>query len=241
MIRVERHRHILAYLEQHKSASVKELSEALFASESSVRRDLTVLEKSGVIQRVYGGVLLSKYQNSVVPLALRESANPAEKEQLAQSAAAMVPENATVILDASSTTRRILRYLGHLRQLTVITNNARVFEDAERLPNAKIYSTGGIYDRKNHAFVGPAAEHYLRTVHADYLFFSSQGISEEGEISDASEAETALRRVMLERADKKIFLCDSSKIGIRRTFHLCSREELTEILCTSPLPWENNI
>jgi DeoR/GlpR family transcriptional regulator of sugar metabolism len=237
-MQAERHRRLLDYLETSKSASVKQLAEALFTSESSVRRDLAALEKAGLIQRVWGGVILSKYQNSVVPLALRESANSGEKEQIAASAAALVPENATILLDASSTTHRMLRYLGHLRNLTIITNDARTFADAESIPNARIYSTGGIYDRKNHAFVGAAAENYLRTVHADFLFFSSQGISEDGEISDASEEETALRRVMLERARERVFLCDSSKLGIRRTFRLCSREDVSRIVCTCPLPWE---
>ena len=238
MIREERHARILDYLEANKSASVCQIAQALFTSESSVRRDLVTLEKSGLVQRVWGGVILSKYQNSVVPLALRESANSGEKERIAAEAAALVKENMTILMDASSTVHRMLRYLGHLRSLTVITNDARAFSDAELIPNARIYSTGGIYDRMNHAFVGAAAEAYLRTVHADLLFFSSQGISEDGEISDASEEETALRRVMLERADERIFLCDSSKLGKRRTFTICQKDDVDDIICDKPMPWE---
>ena len=45
---------------------------------------------------------------------------------------------------------------------------------------------------------------------------------------------------MLERADERIFLCDSSKIGLRRTFRLCSREDVSRILCPVPLPWDEN-
>ena len=78
----------------------------------------------------------------------------------------------------------------------------------------------------------------MRNVSADILFFSSQAISEDGEISDVSEEETSLRRVMLSRAKKKIFLCDSSKLGLEKTFRLCSKNDVDVIICDEKLPWE---
>jgi DeoR/GlpR family transcriptional regulator of sugar metabolism len=78
----------------------------------------------------------------------------------------------------------------------------------------------------------------VRGISADLFFFSSQGITEEGEITDVSEEETSLRRVMLSRAKRSIFLCDSSKIGIRRVFTLCTRHDVDRIICDTMLPWE---
>ena len=87
-------------------------------------------------------------------------------------------------------------------------------------------------------FVGAAAENYIRNTYADILFFSSQAISNDGEISDVSEEETSLRRIMLDRAKVKIFLCDSSKIGQKKTFTLCTKDNVNEIICDATLPWE---
>ena len=95
-----------------------------------------------------------------------------------------------------------------------------------------------MYSPRSHAFVGPAAENFVRSVSVDILFFSSQGITEDGEISDVCEEETHLRRVMLSRAKKKILLCDSSKIGVRGDFLLCRREDVDMIICDKKLPWE---
>ena len=58
------------------------------------------------------------------------------------------------------------------------------------------------------------------------------------EISDVSEEETALRKVMLSRSKKKIFLCDSSKLGQKKTFTLCSKDDIDVIICNKSLPWE---
>ena len=98
---------------------------------------------------------------------------------------------------------------------------------------------GGYYDAEEHAFIGSAAERYVQGVNADIFFFSSSALSNEGEISDVSEVETALRRVMLTRARRRVFLCDSSKLGDRRTFVVCNKDDVTDIICDKKLPFES--
>lgn len=233
----DRRQAILAILEEKKSATVRELAGAVYTSEASVRRDLEALEAEGYLHRVYGGAVLSNPANSVTPLALRDGEHAAQKEALAKRAAEMVADGSTLIMDASSTTRRMFKHLLTRHGLRIFTNNLHAVDLMEG-SDAEIYLTGGLYDRKNHAFVGPAAERFLSSVSADLLFFSSQGLSESGEISDVSAIDNSLRRVMLSRAEKSVFLCDSSKIGVRRDFVLCTRHEVDLILCDRPLPWE---
>lgn len=233
MIQYERQQQLFNYLKQNKSATVRQLAALLYSSEASVRRDIAALEEQGLVRRKYGGVVLAEYEHSVAPLALRDPANAAHKEQIARRAAELVEDGMTVLLDASSTARRILPFLQNKKDLRIITNNARLF-DGRVLP-ACVHCTGGRYDGENGAFLGPGAERFLRSVRADILFFSSQGLDENGVISDASEEETALRRVMLQAAEKKYFLCDSSKLGQKRTFILCTKDDVDGIICDSAL------
>ena len=237
MIRFERQQQILTYLKEHKSATVRQLAEHLYISEASVRRDIAALEEQGLVSRKYGGVVLAEYENSVVPLALRDPANAARKDEIARRAAGLIRDGMTIMLDASSTARRIVQHLEGKQNLRVITNSVRVFELCPA--SVTVYCTGGRYVRKNAAFVGAKAVEFIQSVRADILFFSSQGLSAEGVISDASEEETALRRQMLAAAQKRYFLCDSSKIGISHTFLLCTKEDVDGIICDVPLPWEN--
>lgn len=232
----ERQQEILARLESRGAMSIHELAAALFVSEASIRRDVALLERDGALRRVHGGVLPAGGE-SVVPLRVRDGEHSAQKERIASRAAEMVPDGATILLDASSTVRRMLKYLARKRGLTIITNNDRVFDELGA-SDAAVYCTGGRFNRENHAFVGPAAEAFVRGISADMLFFSSQGVSLEGEISDHSEAETALRRCMLDCAEKRVFLMDASKLGVKCTFRLCGRERVSDFLCDVPLPWE---
>ena len=239
MIGYERLQKILEYLESKRSATVRELADALYVSEASVRRDIASLEAKGFVNKIYGGVILSKYRGDVVPVNLRDGEHSGVKDELARRAAQMIKSGDTVIIDASSTARRIVKYLGSVRDVKIITNNLRIFGECQN-PHIKLYCTGGTYSQSNHALIGPAAENYLRGVSADLLFFSSQGVTEDGMISDVSEEESSLRRVMLERADRKFFLCDASKIGVRKTFTLCRADSLDGVICDKPLPWEQN-
>ena len=237
MIRYDRQRGIIEYLEKKHTATVKELSDSLYSSEASIRRDIEALENQGFVKKIYGGVVLAKYQNGVVPVSMRDSDHSAVKDELAKRAAELISDGDTVIMDASSTVRRMIKYLGNKRDVKIVTNNLRIFSECSE-PQIKLYCTGGSYSEKNHAFVGPAAENYLRNISADLLFFSSQGISEDGIISDASEEENSLRRVMIEHSKRRYFLCDSSKIGVRKMFTLCHKDDLTGVICNKNLPWE---
>ena len=127
----------------------------------------------------------------------------------------------------------------YFHRIKIITNNQQVFNEAIS-PEISLYCTGGRFLSEDKIFVGSIAEKLVKDIHADLMFFSSQGISVNGEITDASEEETALRQAVLSRAKKKIFLCDSSKIGLQYTFLVCNKDWIDHIIYDKNLPWEKN-
>ena len=237
MIIYERQETILNYLKQNRVSTIKELSRIVWSSESSVRRDIKVLEQKGYVKQIYGGVIAAEYANNVVPINLRDSFNISIKEELAKKAASHIFNGATIFMDGSSTVRRIIKYIDKFKDLKIITNNQRIFSECTH-PHIKLYCTGGLFDSQNRIFFGNTSEKYIDNINADIFFFSSQAISNCGEISDISEEETSLRKVMLSRSKKKIFLCDSSKLGLQKTFTLCNKDDVDLIICDKSLPWE---
>ncbi len=224
---------ILKELDANESISVKELAAKFFFSESSIRRDILLMEKRGLVTHIYGGVMLAQYQNTVMPAIIRDSENSDIKDLIASTAARLIKNGDTILLDSSSTTRRILNYISDKKDIRIITNNQRIFQDFVKI-NAQLYCTGGTYNPKNHNFLGLAAESYVKKISADIVFFSSLGLSNNGEINDVSEEEISMRSAMLSRAKKKIFLCDSSKIGVSKLITLCSITEVDDVICDRP-------
>ena len=224
-----RQNEILKYLETRRFASISELAEVVFRSEATVRRDIQKLSDKGLVKIVYGGVVKPEYSKSPVPVDLRERENSEEKERIAKKASELIRDNQTIILDASSTVRRICKYIKGYKNLTVITNNLRVCEELKNT-SVKVFSTGGLLLPRRECFVGHFAEEFISGVKADMLFFSSQGLSENGDITDSSEEEIAIRKAMIASSKKQYFLCDSRKINADYPFKLCNKEDITDIL-----------
>ncbi|MBQ9132553.1 MAG: DeoR/GlpR transcriptional regulator [Clostridia bacterium] len=238
MIQYERQNQILQQLEQNPSISIRKLATTLYASEATIRRDLRELEDRGLIRRVYGGAILTQSLGLNAPLYIRNQDKSDIKDKIAQEAAGLIRNGDTLLLDASSTTQHLIKYLPAFRDLTVITNCMTILE---KLSNTKInlICTGGKYIPNNAVFIGHQTQEMLRNIYADILFFSSQGISENGDISDSCEEETALRRVMLQRARKRVFLCHSDKLGRQCLYHVCNGRELDAVICDKPLSFSN--
>ena len=221
MANPERQEEILEYLRVRRFASIAELAERLYTSQATVRRDVEKLAALGAIKAVYGGVVLAEYENTPVPIFFRDKENSATKDRIAEKAAELVHDNSTVIFDSSSTVRRMCKHIITRKGLTVITNNLRVCQELKD-SDVRVVCTGGSLVSGRECFVGHFAENFIRQIKADALFFSSQGVSENGDITDSSEEEIALRRAMIESSKEQYFLCDGSKVGKDFPFVLCN-------------------
>lgn len=232
MLQIERHKQILQLLKFHTALRVSDLAKKLYISEATVRRDLSEMEKAGLVRRVYGGVTLNEAE---MPLDFRRQENAEAKREIAAKAAALISDGDTVFLDSSSTAQHMLPYLSRFRDLTVITNSHSVMEQLCTSEH-RLISTGGRLLSRNRAFVGPAAEAALESLSPGIAFFSGQGVGTDGEITDDSEEETSLRRVLLRRAACTVFLCDTGKLGKRHLYRLCHLCEVDEVICDGEIP-----
>ena len=191
MIQVGRQQQIMELLHAKHFMTVSEIAESIYVSEATVRRDISKLAEQGLVKQVYGGVVLSEYRNEVVPISLRDKENSAKKEQIAMKAAELIHDNDTVIFDASSTVRRICRHITGRKNLTIITNNLRVCQELKD-SDVTVYCTGGALMTRRECFLGHYAEEFIRGIKADAVFFSSQGYSENGEITGIISESTPL-------------------------------------------------
>ena len=218
---------ILRILGERGKISIEELSEAVYASSSTVRRELTRLEQQGLVRRYHGGV--SQAGALMPPKTIRETRNQAEKAAVAEKAARLISEGETVFIDASSTVQYMIAHLSGIKRLTVYTNGA---DTAMRLSEAGVraISVGGELLAESMAYVGAIAEACIRRVRFDAAFLSAAGFDGET-VSDWSEAETVLRRTVIECSERCYLLFDHSKLGKRYTHVLCQRGELDGIIC----------
>lgn len=226
MLNKEREQEILRIVKVRGFVSVKQLCDTLFASESSIRRDLKALEQRGLVKRSYGGASLETNHSHIVTFNHRTRQNTVAKREIAQKAARLIRDGSILFLDQSSTAFYLANELVSRSALTVVTNNIEIMM---LLSNTKIklISSGGVLSEENrNCLIGSEAQKTFENIFADHVFFSVKGIADDGVVTDCSIDEIAVRNAMLKNADKKVLLCDSTKFGLRASFKQC---ELSDV------------
>lgn len=227
MYDIERREQILSMVSAEKHISVAELAARLYASPSTIRRDLARLETEGLLRRTHGGALTCADYHSQVPLAVREADQIDAKRRIAARAVDFIRDGDTVFLDASTTTGFLVSELGRFRDLCILTNSPKTSMALAAL-DCRSYCTGGELLSGSVAYVGLMAAAAFRGMRADVCFFSARGLSDAGEISDSSPEECFIKRVMLEQSERKIFLCAREKQGKRYAHIICRTGDVDE-------------
>lgn len=242
MLEEERHSQIRKVLGEERAVTVREMAKSLYVSEATIRRDLTAMEKEGVIRRVHGGAILVKQSNRDVPLYLRENVNAQAKDAIARRASSLIRENDVILLDASSSAFALIPYLRAADNLIVITNGIKAALELGRM-HIKTFCTGGTMIDNSFSLVGHHAEGMIQSMTADIMFFSCLGVSAPGIMNDTSVEETRLRQIMFRHAKRKVLLCDSSKFGKEFFLSLGSLSQIDEMISDVPLPdvWQKMI
>jgi DeoR family fructose operon transcriptional repressor len=220
-VQVERLDAIRSHLYTHGFSSIQALSEAAGASLATIRRDLQVLEREGVIDRVHGGARIAK--GSSVEMAFQERAkrNLDAKRAIGAAAYELLIPHATVFLDAGTTVLQLARLIRvHPLPLRIFTNGLAVAQEFLDIPNLEVTLLGGLLRSENASTVGPQAEAMLSTLWFDQLFLGVSAIGPDGAIYSVDSAEANLNKCMLSRAAQRFLLTDSSKFGTRATYRV---------------------
>lgn len=234
MFKNERKETILELLQHYEHMTPHMLAEKTFTSYSSIRRDLEELENAGLIHRNYGRVELVNNHPTLVSYPVRISKNSEQKLLIAKKAAALIQEGDTIFIDSSSSCSYFAKELLNLRGITVVTNNVEVLYFMTQ-NNTTVICSGGIQAEPNrYALIGAGAETTFSNIHADWAVFSTRSLTQDGLLYDIHYHETVVRNIMLKNADKKMFLCDSSKLNTISTYHQCSLSDVDYLVCDSP-------
>ena len=226
MLRLEREKEILAILEDKGHASVQQLSQILYTSESTIRRILVDLDRKGQIRRSYGGAELIQVQHQVDQFHSRLRQNSHAKKIIAEKAAALVPEGSIIFLDQSTSSYHLASALMEKKRLTIVTNNLGIAGLLSGTDFEIILSGGRLGRQVRTCLVGEDSHRIFQEFYGDFAFISACSVSEDGVVSDCDREEILVRKAMLDNAKTKVFLCDSSKFGNRSAYRQCHLSEL---------------
>ena len=209
----ERHQQILARARSEGRVDVTALADELDVTPETIRRDLTALERHGLVRRVHGGAIPVERLGFEPGIADREGLLAGEKERIAKAALDELPDGGAVIFDAGTTTVRLAELLPTDRELTVVTHALPVATVLATRPGITLHLVGGTVRGRTLAAVGTWAVRALADIHADVAFVGTNGLSVEHGLTTPDLAEAAVKRALVTNARRTVVLADHTKLG----------------------------
>jgi DeoR family fructose operon transcriptional repressor len=211
----ERQQAIAGLVTQRGRVAVTAVAEHFGVTTETVRRDLAVLERAGMLRRVHGGAVPAGTLAVVEPgLGERHSTRTDAKRRIAAAAAGLLPgTSGSVILDGGSTTAALAELIPGDRALVAATNSVPIAARLAGAPGITLHVLGGRVRGITQSAVGESTVGALADLRADVVFLGTNGISPGYGFSTPDEAEAAVKRAMARAGQRVVVLGDSSKLG----------------------------
>lgn len=207
-----RHQEILTRARAEGRVAVPSLARQLGVTVQTIRRDLGGLADAGLLARVHGGAVLPSGTRNIGH-ADRSSLNPAAKAAIGQTAAARIPNGASIFLDIGTTSEAVAQALLRHSGLLVVTNNINVANILIGNPEAEVVLAGGLLRRADGGLVGEATADFIRQFKVDTAVIGASAIDADGDVLDFDFREVRVVQAALELARRSILAVDGSKLA----------------------------
>lgn len=218
--------------------SVADVAREVGISEMTVRRDLEMLEREGLVQRSHGGAVPMP-ANAVIQIepsyAARRDLNAAAKQRIAARAAALVLAGQAIGLDTGSTVAYLAGELADREELKIVTNSLQTILAMPQPILPEVFLLGGRLRPREGSLCGGITHQQLNGHWFDWFFMGVCGIDAEG-VYDYSPEDTEVKTIFRQQSKRVAALCDSSKFNRRSFVRICGFESLDTIVTDAALP-----
>lgn len=211
MLTEERYQYIIDRLAQQGLVKSQDLMKETNSSESTIRRDLDVLEERGLLARVHGGAKRVYEVEQELPVTEKTLKNVHEKKEIAQYAATMISDGDTIFLDAGTTTLYMIPFLKH-KKIRIVTNavqQASLLADQ----NNDVILIGGVLKNTTKAVIGTISLNQLSQYRFNKAFLGINGIDIEYGLTTPDPEEAAIKKQAVKNSAKVFILADKTKFN----------------------------
>ncbi|MFY8030952.1 MAG: DeoR/GlpR family DNA-binding transcription regulator [Devosia sp.] len=225
---------IMALARQHGRVQVDELSVLFHVTPQTVRRDVNELCDLGLLERQHGGANLP---SGVVNFAYESRRQQAAdgKRAIGEAAAALIPDEASIIINIGTTTEQVAMALRRHRGILVVTNNINVANILRAAPEIEVVIAGGVVRHADGGVVGEAAVDFIRQFRVDYAVIGVSAIDADGTLLDYDFREVKVAQAIIETARKTILVCDNMKFSRTAPVRIGHLEQI-DVLVTDMSP-----
>ncbi|WP_145541300.1 DNA-binding transcriptional regulator YciT [Yersinia alsatica] len=226
-----RQQSIIQLVNDRQRISVSELAQASQVSEVTIRQDLNLLEKRGLLKRVHGSAVALQSDDVDV----RMMTHFATKQKLANHAASLVNDGETIFIESGSSNALLAHKLAQRPEITLVTVSgyiARQLKDSA----CEVILLGGIYQKKSDSMVGPLTQLCLRHVHFSKAFIGIDGYQPNAGFTGRDMLRAEVINSVLAKGAENIILADASKFGQVHQNSLAPLSSISRVITDNRLP-----
>lgn len=227
---------IESYINEHKAASIDELSDYFNVSINTIRRDIAILADTNKVKKVYGGVKsIESSISQAVDYSKRNIEHYDEKIHIAKATAKHIQANDVIYIDTGTTTVHILDYVDTDLPFTVISNSLDVINKAALFENVSLLVIGEKYKYRTRSFIGIESNTLIEKLNIDKAFMAATGVDIHNGLTNAELEENIIKKLIVSRSRFVYALADHTKMGKSTLLTFMECDEL-DTLITNKLP-----
>ena len=227
---------ILYAVMRHGYVSIDSLSDELGVSPQTIRRDITAMDRTGMLERRPGGAscrtttLNSSYD-------ARQVEDLKDKERIARAIADYIPDNCSIFLTLGTTNEIIANALLERTGLMIITNNTVAALTLNKKPDFEVVLASGYMRKSSHGLVGATTIDFVNGFQCDFLITSAGGINENnGWLVDYHNADVSVAQAMMHNANKVLFAASRGKFGRQAVVRFAPMKSVDVLFACAPVP-----
>lgn len=226
MLALERQKIILKYLASNEVITTKYLSELTGASLATLRRDLTLMDRQGLLKKTHGGaqsLQTAPVHLNASPLALEFDPYMKYKDAIARRAVEFIDSNDIIFIGAGMTCNLLCKYLNESgkESITIVTTNITgILEVAQNANISTLLLGGNVHAGVNH--LETLDEYTIQSLEKLYfnkVFITVDGIDLNYGYSIINRAQLPLYNYLLQNSYQIYLLANEGKFN-KRTFTL---------------------
>lgn len=232
MLRDERHRLIVDFVNEKGIVALEEVMDSVHISKATARRDINDLAAQNLLIKIRGG---AKSCNEDAPIVepsfvAKSLVNAEEKQRIAAAALDLVSDGDKIMLDSGTTVLELAKLLHKKQRLTVVTNDIRIASEINDIPDLSLLLIGGMIRKGFCSSYGFFAESMLSDLTVDKLFFSVDAIDSEMGLMSYTMDDLNIKRIGMANSLNRILLCDHSKFTSRALFSVANLDNINTII-----------
>ncbi|MEJ8574923.1 DeoR/GlpR family DNA-binding transcription regulator [Microbaculum marinum] len=227
---------ILGRARQVGRVEVEGLSLQFDVTPQTIRKDLNDLCDRRLLQRVHGGAIYPSGASNYAYDSRRMLAAD-EKRRIGERAAALIPDNASIMLNIGTTTEQVAHALRQHDGIMAITNNINVAHILRDTPSAEVIIAGGLVRKSDGGIVGEATVDFIKQFKVDYAVIGASAIDEDGSVLDYDYREVRVAREIIGHARQTILVADALKFQRNAPIRIAHLSEIN-VFVTDRMPPE---